>query len=284
MAVSGNAQQVEFWNAEPGQNWVKWQPDLDRICADVTDLLIGAADLKAGGRVLDIGCGAGATTFAFADIVAPRGNVLGVDISEPLLGRAEERRLELGAGNVAFELADAQDHPFDRGAFDVAVSRFGVMFFSDTVAAFRNIASALDRGGRFVFVAWAGPEHNPWFTEPQRAAVARLGPVEPSAPEAPGPMAFRDTDRVLSLLAKAGFSDSGREIVDVDLHHPGGLDAVMRLVGHVGPIARMMREKKGSPEDRDAIFATIASAFESYRTADGIRIPARVSVFQARAG
>jgi len=282
MAVSDNAAQVEFWNAEPGRNWVVWQRDLDQIIAGCSDRLITAAAPKPGERILDIGCGAGASTFALAPLVMPGGEVLGVDVSQPLIGRARELKAEHAAGNTDFVVADAQNHRFEAAVFDMAVSRFGVMFFSDTVAAFKNIASALRPGGRFVFVAWAGPEHNPWFTIPQEAAVSRLGPTEPTPPDAPGPMAFRDAGRVLGLLAKAGLTDGACTAADVDLHHPGGLDAVLRFIGHVGPIARMMREKNGSPEDREAIFATIAAKFERYCVNDGIRVPARVNLFTAR--
>lgn len=284
MTMSDNSAQIEFWNSEPAQNWVACQADLDQIHAGVVDLLLAAADPQPGERVVDIGCGAGASTFAVADRVAPGGAVQGIDVSAPLLARAIERSRERGSDTVTFTEADAQVHAFEPAAFDLAVSRFGVMFFANPVAAFSNIASALRPGGRLAFVSWAGPEHNPLFTAPQRAAVARLGEVEPVPPDAPGPMAFRDTDRTLGLLAAAGFRGASVSPNDIDLHHPGGLDALLRLIGQVGPIGRMMREKNGTAEDRAAIQASLRSEFERYETDDGIRLPARVNVFTARAG
>jgi hypothetical protein len=157
------------------------------------------------------------------------------------------------------------------------------MFFADPVAAFRNIARALAPGGRLVFVAWAGPEHNPWFTIPQRAAVARLGPVEPTPPEAPGPMAFRDAARVTGLLEAAGLRDARAEAIDLGLANPGGLDAVMSLVGSIGALPRVLREKGGTPEDRAAILADVRATLARYATPEGIRLPARVIVYSARA-
>ena len=155
------------------------------------------------------------------------------------------------------------------------------MFFDDPVAAFRNIGTALRPGGRVAFVAWAGPEHNAWFTLPLQAAVARLGPVAPTPPDAPGPMAFRDVDRVRGLLRAAGFADAKGEAVAVDLHHPGGMPAVLRLMLAVGPVARMLRESGGTDEDRSAILEAIGTAFAPYVGADGVRVPALLNVFTA---
>ncbi len=281
MAEAPNAEQAEFWNLGPGQNWVEFQADLDALHEGVTEVLLRAAAPRAGEAVLDVGCGAGATSLALAAAVAPSGRVLGVDISAPLLRRAEERRRELGIGNLGFELADAQARRFEAGAFDLVASRFGVMFFADPVAAFRNLAAGLRPGGRLAFAAWAGPERNPWFTLPQRIAVARLGPVEPSPPDAPGPMAFRDIGRVCGILEAAGLSDCTGESLDVELHHPGGLEAVVRLAGQVGVAVRLMREKQATPEDRAAILDAIAAEFARFRSADGIRVPAGINLFTA---
>lgn len=280
MAHASNADQAEFWNGQPGQNWVRHQVDLDAIHGQVTDRLLRACAPRAGERVLDIGCGAGASSFALAEAVDRSGRVQGVDISAPLVERARERAAERGVENVAFDVADAQDHPFEPGIFDLAASRFGLMFFSDPVAAFRNIGSGLRSGGRIVFAAWAGPEDNPWFAWPHRIAVARLGPVAPTSPEAPGPMAFRDLERVGAILADAGFIRVQGESVEVELHHPDGLDVVPRL-SLVGPAARILREKNGTPEDQRVISEGIGAEFARFVTADGIRIPARVNLFRA---
>jgi SAM-dependent methyltransferase len=282
MTPGANADQSEFWNSRPGQNWVRHQVDLDAIHGRVTDLLMSACATSLGEKVLDVGCGAGASSFALAQSVGLAGHVHGIDISAPLVRRAEERKLELGIENVSFEIADAQDSRFEAGLVDLVASRFGLMFFSDPVAAFRNIASALRPGGRIVFVSWAGPEHNPWFAWPQRIAVARLGPVAPAPPDAPGPMAFRDTGRVLGILEAAGFVECTGETMTVDLHHPRGIGAVVELAAVVGPTARMLREKGGSAEDLAAITQAIAVEFEQFRSNDGIRIPAGVNMFMGR--
>jgi len=277
-----NAAQAEVWNARPGQNWAIHQEDLDILHSGVLDLLIESAAPGTGEAVLDLGCGAGASTFALAGAVGRDGSVLGLDISHPLVERAEVRKTALGLANVTFTVADAQIHPFEPARFDLAVSRFGLMFFSDPLAAFGNIRSALRPGGRIVFAAWTGPEQNPWFSLPQRVAVERLGPVAPGAPDAPGPMAFRDRERVVGILQAAGFSRCEGVEHKIDLHHPGGLEAVMNIVSHVGPIARMMRDMGGTEEDGAAILGRIASEMRNFEAADGIRIPAGVNLFSAR--
>ena len=281
MPAGSNADQAEFWNALPGQTWVERQADLDATMASVTTLLLDACQPAEGARVLDVGCGAGASTLAIADAVGPKGQVLGLDISAPLIRRAEERRAEKGIDTITFQLADAQDHPFEGQDFDLVMSRFGVMFFSDPVAAFRNMATGLRRGGRIAFAAWAGPEANPWFSLPQQIAVARLGPVEATPPEAPGPMAFRDIARVCGILQDAGLADCKGEACTTDLHHPGGIEALAGLATHVGPVSRVMREKKGTDEDRAAITAALAKSFDRFRSTDGVRIPATINIFSA---
>ena len=151
--------------------------------------MLAAAAIAPGDRVLDIGCGCGNTTLAAARAAGPDGSAHGVDLSVPMtdLGRqrAEQERV-----NATFEVADAQTHPFKAGAFDVAVSRFGVMFFDDPVAAFTNIAGALRPGGRLAFVCWQDLMVNDWMLVPgadtRSAAPGVLyEATTPAAPVAP---------------------------------------------------------------------------------------------------
>ena len=138
--------------------------------------LRAAAAIRPGEEVLDIGCGAGQTTREAAGAAAP-GRVLGIDVSQPALERARELTAAEGLDNVTYEQGDAEVHRFEPGRFDVAISRFGVMFFSDPVAAFANIARALRRGGRVVLLVWQRRERNEW----DAAIDAALGAPPPSA-------------------------------------------------------------------------------------------------------
>jgi len=279
--MAANADQAAYWNAEPGQVWVTREADLDAMHAGVTDLLLGETAVLPGEAVLDVGCGTGATTLAFAEAVGRAGRVVGVDISGPLLARADSRAAAVGLGRIGWLLADAQAEPLP-GGFDAAVSRFGVMFFDDPVAAFARIGAALRPGGRLVFAAWGPAEANPWFRETFRVAVERLGPGAPAVPGAPGPLAFADRARVLGLLRDAGLADVAADVRQVELHLPGGLAAAVDLAGEVGPAKRLLREKGGTDADRAAIAAALAENLARYVADDGIRIPAEVILYRAR--
>ena len=276
-----NAAQESYWNSDVGQTWALFQESLDNMLRDVSERVLAVAGPANGECVLDLGCGAGATSLAFAPAVLPDGSILGVDISRALLDRAEKRRQEAGLKHVEFLLADAQTHAFEPGAFDLLVSRFGAMFFADPVAAYRNLLSALRPGGRMVLATWAEAAANPWFTLPAEAAASVLGRPPPAEPRAPGALAFAETDYVLDILRNAGFADCAASTEDVDLFHPGGLTAVVDLAIVVGPAARILRLFEGGPEDTAEIGRRIAEALGKYVVVDGIRIPARVNIFTA---
>ena len=144
-----NADQVAFWNGPAGQHWTDRQPTQDVLLSPVSQALIDRAGAKPGERVLDIGCGCGATTIAFAEQVAPSGFAFGNDISVPMLSRA--RQLAPKRLPIDFVLADATVYPFDPSSFDLLASRFGVMFFAEPVVSFANLRRALLPSGRMAF-------------------------------------------------------------------------------------------------------------------------------------
>jgi SAM-dependent methyltransferase len=161
--------------------------------------LRSAAGIRSGERVLDIGCGAGQTTREAARAAAP-GEALGIDVSEAALERARELAAAEGVRNVSFELGDAQTHPFEAGRFDVAISRFGTMFFSDPIAAFGNIARALRPDGRLVAIVWQRHGDNEWAVAIDEAVGSRMG-------EGMNPFSLGDPDVTAPILERAGFGD-----------------------------------------------------------------------------
>jgi len=168
---------------------------------EVTEMLLAAARPKPGERVLDVGCGPWATTLPYAAAVGPSGHVTGIDISEPMLSVARQRVEEQGLNNIDLILADAQTHTLPQRSYDLVTSRFGVMFFADPAAAFRNLCAALKPGGRLCMAVWAAIEENVHRKLPFDIAVRRLGPPAMSAPHAPGPEVFSDRDYFRGVLA-----------------------------------------------------------------------------------
>jgi len=148
MTDIANTEQFDAWNGESGLRWIADPDRRDGVLQPVADALLEAAQLQGGERVLDVGCGCGATTLAAARAIAPNGEVVGADLSEPMIDVARRRAADAGVDNVAFVQADAQTHDFGAPTFDVVMSRFGTMFFADPAAAFANIASSMGPGGR----------------------------------------------------------------------------------------------------------------------------------------
>src|ERR1700756_4250810 len=152
VAHQANADQIAYWNGPNGQRWTDRQASQDVLLAPVSQLLIDRIGPKAGDRIVDIGCGCGATSIALAERVAPDGFVLGVDISAPMLARA--RQLAPKELPVDFALADATVYPFDPGSFDLLVSRFGVMFFAEPALSFAHLRKELRPSGPLAFACW----------------------------------------------------------------------------------------------------------------------------------
>src|SRR6266446_3071956 len=182
-----NAEQQEYWNTVAGPRWVGLGGYVERRVRAVNDLLLARSAVAPGERVLEIGCGTGAATTPFAEAVGERGEVIGVDISEPMLAGARKRIAESGLRNVSLLHTDAQTHRFEPNRFDLITSRFGVMFFADPVAAFTNLLPAVRPGGRLCFACWAALKDNRHWLIPYEVILRHLGPPAPKPPRAPGP-------------------------------------------------------------------------------------------------
>ncbi|MEA5163002.1 class I SAM-dependent methyltransferase [Cereibacter johrii] len=276
-----NQAQEDYWTSSAGLKWIEHERVLDAAMAGMLDVMLNAANISPSARILDIGCGTGASTID-ASRRAPNGHVLGLDISRPLLDRASTRAREEGICNASFLVADAQTHRFAGPAFDVLISRIGMSFFADPVSALKNLASALEDGGRMVFVCWAAAEQNPWFQIPKQAAEARLGAGPATDPRAPGPTAFQDTRHVTALMAQAGLSEVDAKVLEIWLTPPNGAQGSAIAASRVGPAARIIKARQGNEADGHAIESSVAEGFLQFEHGDKLRVPAVVNLFTCR--
>ncbi|WP_067829587.1 class I SAM-dependent methyltransferase [Nocardia inohanensis] len=261
-----NTAQAEAWNGYEGEHWAGHFDRYDAVNAGFNEPLLRAAGVGAGDRVLDIGCGNGQLTRLAARRTAG-GSATGVDLSGPMLARARERALAEGVANAGFEQGDAQVFPFAAGGFDAALSRFGIMFFADPVAAFANIARALRPGGRLAFVTMpplAGSDVGAVFG----AAADHLGGFEITHTH--GPLA--DPDSIRALLTAAGFT--GIEIAGLEADGVWGddvADAAEFIMGW-GPIRHHRMLIDYATDDR--VRLAVSAALQPFATPVGVRLRA----------
>ncbi len=268
-----NEDQIEYWNDNAGLKWAEQQAALDAFLAPVTSLLMDAAAIAPGERVLDIGCGTGETTLIATDAGA---DVTGVDVSEPMLELARSR----SNGSAQLVLADASEYRADEG-FDLIMSRFGVMFFEDPVAAFTNIKANLKPGGRMVFACWQSPKVNHWVMVPMQAIKPLLPEAPETDPHAPGPFAFADDDRLKKILAEAGFGDVAMtpHSVDICMSQSGGVDGAVYFSSQIGPASRALGEVDEALKPQ--LLAALKEALSPYDDNGRVAVPGGIWIVQA---
>lgn len=276
-----NADQVAYWNGPAGQRWADRQAAQDILLKPVADALIKRAKFVPGERVIDVGCGSGATAIAFARKVAPTGHVFGIDVSAPMLERARQSAPK--DLPIEFALADATVYPFEPASYDVLASRFGVMFFADPALSFGNMRKALRPSGRLAFACWREPRENPFFMAPLAAAYKHVPKLPHQGPEDPGPFAFASEARVRRILDAAGFKDVQMEpcplLLDAAIGR--GLDGAVQGAFEIGPVSRAL---DGQPEHlRTAVANSIREALTPFAKGDAVLLPASVWIVTAKA-
>jgi ubiquinone/menaquinone biosynthesis C-methylase UbiE len=274
--------QIEYWNQEGGQAWTARQQSWDTAMKPFSDAALIRAAVSPGERVIDVGCGCGATSLQLADLVGPKGKVLGVDVSKPMLDRAKQR----GAGNpvLSFAEADATTYAFERGAADLLFSRHGVMFFPEPEQAFANLRSALKPSGRVAFSCFRSPQENALITTILAAVQEFVPPLPKMNPEDPGPFAFANPERVKRILAAAGFKSIALEPVDVesDVGSGKGMEEALVNAMEIGPASRALRG--ASAEARAKAEAALRAAFTPLQKDGKILLGAGLWIVTARNG
>lgn len=263
-AKGPNSGQIQYWNEEAGPRWVKGNAMLDTMLEPLGEQAVARADPAPGASVLDVGCGAGATTLSLARRLGPDGVVTGLDISAPLLALARERAAEANLKNTRFELGDAQTQALDT-PFDLVFSRFGVMFFADPDAAFANLRRSLRGDGRLLFVCWQEVRRNAWMLEPMLAVAPHVALPEPAPEGAPGPFSLADPERVRGILERAGFKGVALESTELPLQLGGArtVDQAVQFLIELSPIGAVLRDTEDPAPAIDALREMLASRMGS---------------------
>ena len=255
MSIYGeNDKQGQYWNEAPGQSWVSNDTAMNERLETISNILFEDLDTNGCNNGLDIGCGAGSTTRRLATIMGNQARVTGLDISEKLLALARSHP-EISRKN--FLQADAQSFTFEPASFDLAISRFGVMFFENPSKAFQNINSAIKKGREMRFVCWAPLAANDFFHSPLNTVVDITGVSFAEPGREPGPLAFSDRSYLYSILKAADFFSVNIDTVETNIITKDSAEQNASLLMEIGMGFRAIKEAAPS----DDVLTEIREAF-----------------------
>ena len=268
-----NKNQRDFWSGKGGDIWVERQNAMDTMLSPLGEAALNKLNLNEGENVLDIGCGCGHTTLNIAKRISPDGQVTGLDISEPMLKRAKESANEMSISNASFNCVDVQTDDIGEEVYSAAFSRFGVMFFEDPIAAFRNINKSLITGASLSFVCWQSPALNPWqslFIE----AVKKYVDLPSPPPRSPSPFAFMESEYISSILEESNFQNimiEGHE-AEVNMFSGRSLSDSVKDYISINPVVSGML-KDSTEQEKTEIINSAIEAFSPYYSAKGLMFP-----------
>ena len=271
-------EQAALWNGRGGRAWVDAQESLDQLFTPFENLLVDEARAASAHRVLDVGCGTGATTLAIAQVLGAAGHCVGADISEPMIAAARARA-ERACAPASFICGDVQRHAFEPASFDLIVSRFGVMFFDSPVQAFANLRHAAKDGAALRAIAWRSPADNPFMTTAERAAAPLLPNLPVRRPGTPGQFSFADRDRVVSILEESGWAGIDIRPIDVECTLPE--KALHGYLTRLGPVGLVLQD--ADERTRAQVTEAMRAAFEPYVHGSEVRFTAACWMIGARA-
>lgn len=276
-----NKKQKEFWSGAGGDVWVDKQREMDIMLNPLGRNAINKIEFSSQLSILDIGCGCGDTTLEIAEKI-PEGKIVGLDISEPMLERARASAEALSLKNIDFEVRDVQTDSMPSEFFDVAFSRFGVMFFEDSYQAFKNIYSSLKKEGQLSFVCWQNPSLNPWQSL-SIAVIKEFLDLPSPPPKSPGPFAFEDKDYLLDILEVASFNDieidDNQE--DITMFSGKNLKEACEDYLTINPVVTEML-KNSSKDLKEDIVNSLMERFSDFDKGDGLVFPSATWVVTAK--
>jgi len=277
-----NKNQKDFWSGKGGDIWVERQNAMDTMLSPLGEAALNKLNFNEEENVLDIGCGCGQTTLNIAKRIGPSGNVTGLDISEPMLKRAKESAVEMSITNTSFKCVDVQTEDLGDQIYSAAFSRFGVMFFEDSIAAFKNINKSLISGGYLSFVCWQSPAVNPWqslFIQ----EVKKFLDLPSPPPRSPGPFAFMESEYVSSILEESKFQDitiEGHE-AEVNMFSGRSLSDSVKDYISINPVVTQMLKESSENQIAEIVNSGI-EAFSPYYSEKGLIFPSATWLVTAR--
>ena len=277
-----NKNQRDFWSGKGGDIWVERQNVMDIMLSPLGEAALNKLNFNEEENVLDIGCGCGHTTLNIAKRIEPLGNVTGLDISEPMLERAKESAVEMSITNTTFKCVDVQTEDLGDQIYSAAFSRFGVMFFEDSIAAFKNINRSLISGGCLSFVCWQSPAVNPWqslFIQEIKKFLELPSPP----PRSPGPFAFMESEYVFSILEESKFQDINIEGHEAEVNMFSGRslsDSVKDYISINPVVTEMLRDS--SEDQTTEIVNSAIEAFSPYYSEKGLIFPSATWLVTAK--
>ena len=277
-----NKNQKDFWSGKGGDIWVERQNVMDIMLSPLGEAALNKLNFNEEENVLDIGCGCGHTTLNIAKRIEPLGNVTGLDISEPMLERAKESAVEMSISNTSFKCVDVQTEDLGDQIYSAAFSRFGVMFFEDSIAAFKNINKSLISGGCLSFVCWQSPAVNPWqslFIQEIKKFLELPSPP----PRSPGPFAFMESEYVFSILEESKFQDINIEGHEAEVNMFSGRslsDSVKDYISINPVVTEMLRDS--SEDQTTEIVNSAIEAFSPYYSEKGLIFPSATWLVTAK--
>ena len=276
-----NIKQKQFWSGAGGDVWVDKQREMDIMLNPLGERVIEGRDLEEETKILDIGCGCGATTLEIAKIVN-QGEVIGVDISEPMLERATQTASDMALTNISYQVKDVQVDEMPNKYFDIAFSRFGAMFFEDPFEAFKNINHSLKDNGQLSFVCWQHASLNPWQSLSIQVIKEFLDLPAP-APKSPGPFAFEDKSYINEILTESGFRDIEIKDNQEDIVMFSGKSIREACEDYltINPVVTEML--KNSPTKlREEILEALIGKFSDFHNNDGLLFPSATWIVTAK--
>jgi len=277
-----NKNQKDFWSGKGGDIWVERQNAMDTMLSPLGEAALNKLNFSEKENVLDIGCGCGHTTLNIAKRIGPSGKVTGLDISEPMLKRAKESAIEMSITNTSFKCVDVQTEDLGDQVYSAAFSRFGVMFFEDSITAFKNINKSLMSGSSLSFVCWQSPAVNPWqslFIQ----EIKKFLDLPSPPPRSPGPFAFMESEYVSSILEESKFQDITIEGYEAEVNMFSGRslsDSVKDYIS-INPVVSGML-KESSENKVTEILNSATEAFSPYYTEKGLIFPSATWLVTAR--